>query len=218
MKKLITQKSMNYLVISSFSEAKKKRKVHIEEELQYVNTITNHLKAANPVKWYNNLYHILKRSVFLIFAVSCFIILISSFTHQNSYKNFFNDHFEGIISAGLNETFGMHKSIIVSETSAVQTRKMEEVITKPVRADIQNNISNNAYTYFLNAGRVIFLLATFLAWYIARPTKKLHLKNKLISSYYDSNLTTMNIYKELIEEQNFEIEFLTKASADLHNR
>jgi hypothetical protein len=186
MKKLITQKPMNYLEISSFIEAKKKRKVHIEEELQYVNTITNHLKAANPVKWYNNLYYILKRSVFLVLAVLCFIILISSFTHQNYYKNFFNDHFEGIISDGLNETFGTHKSIIVSETSAVQTKNIEEVISKPVRADIQNNISNNIYTYSLNAGRVIFLLATFLAWYIARLTKKLHLKNKLISEYYES--------------------------------
>ncbi|STC94485.1 Uncharacterised protein [Chryseobacterium carnipullorum] len=47
---------MNYLEISSFIEAKKKRKTFIEEELRYVNTLTSHIRADKPVKWYNNFY------------------------------------------------------------------------------------------------------------------------------------------------------------------
>ncbi|MCX8530864.1 hypothetical protein [Chryseobacterium luquanense] len=206
---------MNYLEISSFIEAKKKRKAHIEEELRYVNTLTDHLKAEKPIKWYNNFYYIVKRSIFITLSILSLFLLLSSFTHQNTFRKYFSQHFEGIISEGLNDTFGTHRSVSVLETSAVDSYKVEAVFSKPVRADIQKNISSKVYDYSLLAGRIMFLLAVVLFWYIARLTRKLHLKNKLISEYYDSNLTIMNIYKEVIEEQNFEIEFLTKAYKEI---
>ena len=201
---------MNYLEISSFIEAKKKRKTHVEEELRYVTTLTSHLKEYKPIKWYNNFYYIVKRLVFLTLSILSLFVLISSFTHQNSFKKYFSQHFEGVISEGINDTFGTHHSVTVLETSAIDTQKIETVFSKPVRADIQKNISSKIYDYSLITLRIMFLLAVILFWYIARLTRKLHLKNKLISDYYDSNLTIMNIYKEVIEEQNFEIEFLTK--------
>ncbi|MCX8524669.1 hypothetical protein OF897_12170 [Chryseobacterium formosus] len=208
---------MNYLEISSFIEAKKKRKAHIEEELRYVNTLTYNLRAEKPIKWYNNFYYIVKRAVFIILAILSLLLLSSTFTHQNSFKKKFSQHFEGIISAGLNDTFGTHRSVTVLETSAVDSHKAEAIISKPVRADIQMNISSKVYDYSLMTVRIIFLLAVLLFWYIARLTRKLHFKNRLISDYYDSNLTIMNIYKEVIQEQNFEIDFLTKASSKKNN-
>lgn len=201
---------MNYLEISSFIEAKKKRKTHVEEELRYVTTLTSHLKEYKPIKWYNNFYYIIKRIVFITLAVLSLLLLISTFTHQNSFKKYFSQHFEGVISEGINDTFGTHQSISILETSAVDSQKVEAIITKPVRDDIQQNISSKIYHYSLLTARIILLSAAFLFWYIARLTRKLHLKNKLISDYYDSNLTVMNVYKEVIEEQNFEIDFLTK--------
>lgn len=204
---------MNYLEISSFIEAKKKRKTFIEEELRYVNTLTSHIRAEKPVKWHNNLYYIVKRSLFITLAILSLFILVSSFTHQKFYHKYFYQHFDEIISSGLNDTFGTHQSITVLETSAVHSQKIEAVITKPVRADIQKNISSKIYHYSLLTARIILLSGAFLFWYIARLTRKLHLKNKLISDYYDSNLTVMNVYKEVIQEQNFEIDFLEKASS-----
>lgn len=208
---------MNYLEISSFIEAKKKRKTHVEEELRYVTTLTSHLKEYKPIKWYNNFYYIIKRIVFITLAVLSLLLLISTFTHQNSFKKYFSQHFEGIISAGLNNTFGTHRSVTVLETSAVDSRKIEAVISKPVRADIQKNISSKVYDYSLMIMRIILIFTVLLFWYISRLTRKLHLKNKLISDYYDSNLTIINIYKEVIQEQNFEIDFLTKASSKKNN-
>lgn len=46
--------------------------------------------------------------------------------------------------------------------------------------------------------------------------RQLYLKNKQIAGYYDSNLMLMDIYKQVIEEQRYEIEFLTKASRKLN--
>lgn len=206
---------MNYLEISSFIEAKKKRKTFIEEELGFVNTLTSHIRAEKPVKWYNNFYYIAKRSLFIILAILSLFIFVSSITHHNFYHKYFYQNFDDIISSGLNDTFGTHHSISVLESSAVDSQKIEAVINKPVRADIQKNIISKIYHYSLLAARIIILSAAFLFWYIARLTRKLHLKNKLISDYYDSNLTVMNVYKEVIQEQNFEIDFLTKAAKKL---
>jgi len=206
---------MNYLEISSFIEAKKKRKIFIEEELRYVNTLTSHIRAKKPVKWYNNFYYIVKRSLYITLAILSLFTVISSFTHQNFYYKYFYQHFDGIIFSGLNDTFGTHRSISVLETSAVDSQKIEAIVTKPIRADIQKNISSKIYHYSLLTARIMLLSAGFLFWYIARLTRKLHLKNKLISDYYHSNLTVMNVYKEVIQEQNFEIDFLTKAAKKL---
>ncbi|MET3535853.1 hypothetical protein [Chryseobacterium limigenitum] len=147
---------MNYLEISSFIEAKKKRKAHIQNELRYVNTLTSHLKAEKPVKWYNNFYYIVKRSIFITLSILLLIVLISSFTHQNSYKDYFSNHFEGIIFESLNDTFGSHRSVTVLSTIAVDSQMMQAVISKPVREDIQKNISSKIYNYSLLTGRIIF--------------------------------------------------------------
>ncbi len=75
---------MNYLKISSFIEAEKKRKAYLEEELRYVSTLTSQLKAGNPVILYNNLYYIVEKLVFITLSILSLFAFISNFIHQNS--------------------------------------------------------------------------------------------------------------------------------------
>ncbi len=202
---------MNYLEITSFIEAKRKSKAYIEQQLSEITSFTYNLKSVKPVKWYHDFYYITKRSILLFTCFLSLLLLIISFTHEKFYRDYFKTDIESLISVRLNKTFGTNKSITVVETSATDSNKTEASVLKPVRKEIQDRINSDIYNYSLIAGRITLILLSIIFFYIARLTRKLYLKNKLISNYYSSNLDIINIYKQVIEEQNFEIQFLTNA-------
>lgn len=207
---------MNYLEISSFIEAKKKSKTYLEQELRYVRSITGQLKAAPPVRWYNNFYYVLKRTVLIILAILSAVLLLSTFIREDSYHACFNSNFDGPISSLLNDLFGTHHSVNITVTSATEETKSEVISTEAVRRDIQEKIISNVFNYSMYTMRILLAVGILLFWYVARLTRQLYLKNKQIAGYYDSNLMLMDIYKQVIEEQRYEIEFLTKASRKLN--
>lgn len=207
---------MNYLEISSFIEAKKKSKTYLEQELRDVRSITGQLKAAPPVRWYNNFYYVLKRTVLIILAILSAVLLLSTFIREDSYHACFNSNFDGPISSLLNDLFGTHHSVNITVTSATEETKSEVISTEAVRRDIQEKIISNVFNYSMYTMRILLAVGILLFWYVARLTRQLYLKNKQIAGYYDSNLMLMDIYKQVIEEQRYEIEFLTKASRKLN--
>lgn len=207
---------MNYLEISSFIEAKKKSKTYLEQELRDVRSITGQLKAAPPVRWYNNFYYVLKRTVLIILAILSAVLLLSTFIREDSYHACFNSNFDGPISSLLNDLFGTHHSVNITVTSATEETRSEVISTETVRRDIQEKIISNVFNYSMYTVRILLAIGILLFWYVARLTRQLYLKNKQMAGYYDSNLMLMDIYKQVIEEQRYEIEFLTKASRKLN--
>ena len=207
---------MNYLEISSFIEAKKKSKTYLEQELRDVRSITGQLKAAPPVRWYNNFYYVLKRTVLIILAILSAVLLLSTFIREDSYHACFNSNFDGPISSLLNDLFGTHHSVNITVTSATEETRSEVISTETVRRDIQEKIISNVFNYSMYTVRILLAVGILLFWYVARLTRQLYLKNKQMAGYYDSNLMLMDIYKQVIEEQRYEIEFLTKASRKLN--
>lgn len=207
---------MNYLEISSFIEAKKKSKTYLEQELCEVRAITGQLKAAPPVRWYNNFYYIFKRTVLIILAIFSAGLLLSTFIREDLYHVCFNKKFDEPISFLINKIFGAQYSVRIIHTSATEETQSDVIYMKSVRRDIQENIISNVFKYSLYAVRILLVAGVLLFWYIARLTRQLYVKNKQIAGYYDSNLMLMDIYKQVIEEQRYEIEFLTKASGKLN--
>lgn len=207
---------MNYLEISSFIEAKKKSKTYLEQELRDVRSITGQLKVAPPVRWYNNFYYVLKRTVLIILAILSAVLLLSTFIREDSYHACFNSNFDGPISSLLNDLFGTHHSVKITVTSATEETRSEVISTETVRRDIQEKIISNVFNYSMYTVRILLAIGILLFWYVARLTRQLYLKNKQMVGYYDSNLMLMDIYKQVIEEQRYEIEFLTKASRKLN--
>ncbi|KAA0129613.1 hypothetical protein FY557_04760 [Chryseobacterium sp. SN22] len=63
--------------------------------------------------------------------------------------------------------------------------------------------------------RALLFIGIVLFWYIARLTRQLHFKNRRLKAYYESNLHLMAIYRGVIEEQQYGIEFLTGAARKL---
>lgn len=202
---------MNYLEISSFIDAKKKSKAFLEEELNNIRSIASQLKAAPPVLWYNNGYYIFKRTVLLALVIVSAVILISTFIRQDMYVKIFHIQFDGPISSIINDTFATKYSTKFSESSATEIKSSETVYFQNVRADIQDKIINDLFSYTLWTVRILLFIGIVLFWYLARLTRQLYLKNRQLIAYYKSNLHLMDIYREMIEEQQYEIEFLTGA-------
>ncbi len=206
---------MNYLEISSFIDAKRKSKAYLEQELRDVRSLTAQLKTAPPVRWYNNFYYIFKRTVLLALVILSAVVLVSTRIRENGYAKLFHEQFDGPVSSLINDTFGTRYSVKASGSSVTSTESIEFIYAKKVRADIQEKIINNLFFYALWTVRVLLFIGIVLFWYTARLTRQLHFKNRQLKAYYESNLHLMDIYRGVIEEQQYEIEFLTGAARKL---
>jgi len=207
---------MNYLEICSFIEAKRKSKAYLEQELHDVRSVTVQLKAAPPVRWYNNFYYIFKRTVLLALVIFSAVFLVSTFVRRDDYGKLFHEQFDGPVSSLINDTFGTRYSVKASGSGATSTESTEVIYAEKVRADIQEKIINNLFLYTLWTVRILLLTGIILFWYAARLTRQLYLKNRQLTAYYDSHLRLMDIYGEVIEEQRYEIQFLEGAARKLY--
>lgn len=203
---------MNYLEISSFIDAKRKSKAFLEQELDNIRSKTEQMKAAPPVLWYTNGYYIFKRTLLLTLVVVFAVMLISTFIRQDMYVKLFHTKFDGPISLIINDNFATKRSTKFSESSATEMKSSETIYFQNVRADIQDKIISDLFSYTLWTVRVLLFIGIVLFWYLARLTRQLYRKNRQVSAYYKSNLHLMDVYREMIEEQQYEIEFLTGAA------
>lgn len=203
---------MNNLEISAYIDAKKKSRIYIENEISAAREILDEMKAQKPVRWYNNFYYILKRVVFIFLSSISVLFLISTFLDKDSYRQFFYEQYNPNIEKFLNDNFGSKSEIIISETSAVNKKIDTKTTVKEIRTDLRDKVVKQIFDYSFEAFQILLAFFTFLFWCVARLTRQLHLKNKKITDHYNINIDLMNIYSAVVTEQNYEIEFLEKAT------
>lgn len=203
---------MNNIEISAYIDAKKKSKIYIENEIRGAQDVLEQMKAQKPVKWYHNFYYVLKRVVFIFLASIAFLFLISTFTSEDVYQRYFDEHYDQVVTGFLNDNFGTHSEITVSQTSATDQKISKTISTQKIREDLRQKLVDQVFDYSLIALQILLALLVIVFWYIARLTRKLHLKNKQILDHYEVNLNLMNLYSEVVNEQNYEIEFLNNAT------
>ncbi|WP_333577778.1 hypothetical protein [Sphingobacterium sp.] len=202
---------MNNLEISAFIAAKKKSRMYIEKEIQAAQNLLDDMKAQKPVRWYDNFYYLLKRIFFISLASLAFLILVSIFMAPDQYRRYFDDHYDEVVTEFLNDNFGTHSEILVSETSATDQKIIRTKATKEIRADLQHKLVNQVYGISITTLQILLVVFTIEFWYIARLTRQLHLKNKQILAHYQVNLNLLDLYSEVVKEQKYEIDFLTHA-------
>lgn len=203
---------MNNLEISAFIAAKKKSRMYIEKEIQAAQNLLDDMKAQKPVRWYHNFYYVLKRVFFISLASLAFLILVSTFMAPDQYRRYFDDHYDEVVTEFLNDNFGTHSEVLVSETSATDQKISRTKATKEIRADLQNKLVNQVYDISITTLQILFVVFTVVFWYIARLTRQIHLKNRQISVHYQVNLNLLDFYSEVVNEQKYEIDFLTTAT------
>lgn len=145
-------------------------------------------------------------------AAVAFLFLISTFVDKDSYRNYFDNHYDSIVIRFLNENFGTKSEITVSEVSAVDSNVSTTLSVKEIRKELKEKLVAQVFDYSLLILRITLGIFALVFWYIARLTRQLHLKNKQIIDHYEVNINLMNLYAEVVQEQNFEIEFLVKAT------
>ncbi|WP_128414237.1 hypothetical protein [Chryseobacterium sp. Leaf394] len=203
---------MNNVEIISYINAKKKSKLYIENEIRGAQQVLSDLKEQKPVRWYHNAYYIGKRILFIFLAAVAFLFLISTFAVKDVYRNYFDKHYDGIVTKYLNENFGTVSEITVSQTSAVDQEIQRVISVKEIRKDLRDKLVAQVFDYALLTLQIILGVFTLVFWYIARLTRQLHLKNRQILDHYEVNINLMNLYADVVQEQNYEIEFLEKAT------
>lgn len=203
---------MNNLEISAFIDVKKKSRIYIEREIQDAQNLLVKMKAQKPVRWYHNFYYVLKRILFISLASIAFLLLISTFTAEDCCRQYFDDHYDAIITQFLNDNFGTRTEALMSQTSATDQKRVSVWVTKGIRADLKSKLVNQAYDFSIVTLRILLVLFAVIFWYIARLTRQLHLKNKQISAHYQINLNLLDLYSEVVNEQKYEIDFLSAAA------
>ena len=203
---------MNNLEINSYINAKKKSKLYIENEIRGAQQVLSDLKEQKPVRWYHNAYYICKRFLFIFLAVVAFLFLISTFVDEGAYRNYFDNHYDDIVSGYLNDNFGTKSEITVSQISAVDSNVQTSLTVKEIRKDLKEKLVAQVFEYSLLTFQITVGVFALVFWYIARLTRQLHLKNEQILDHYLVNINLMNLYAEVVQEQNYEIEFLEKAT------
>ena len=207
---------MNNLEINSYISAKKKSKLYIENEILAAQQVLSDLKEHKPVRWYHNAYYIGKRIIFIFLASVSLLFLISTFIGEDTYRNYFDNHYDSIVSDYLNDNFGTKSEITVSQISAVDSNVQTSLSVKEIRKDLKEKLVSQVFDYSLLIFQITLCVFTLVFWYIARLTRQLHLKNEQITDHYQVNINLMNLYAEVVQEQNYEIEFLKKATQRIY--
>ncbi len=207
-----TNNTMNNLEIDSYISAKKKSRLYIENEIRASRQVLSDLKEHKPVRWYHNAYYICKRIIFIFLAAVAFLLLVSTFVGRGAYRNHFDNHYDDIVTGYLNDNFGTKSEITVSQISAVDSNVQTSLSVKEIRKDLKERLVAQVFDYSLLIFQITLGVFTLVFWYIARLTRQLHLKNDRILDHYQVNINLMNLYAEVVQEQNYEIEFLEKAT------
>ncbi|MBD8083862.1 hypothetical protein [Chryseobacterium caseinilyticum] len=204
---------MNNVEIISYINAKKKSKLYIENEIRGAQQVLSDLKEQKPVRWYHNAYYIGKRILFLSLAAVAFLFLISTLVDKEAYRNYFDNHYDDIVAGYLNDNFGTKSEITVSQISAVDSNVQTSLSVKEIRTELKEKLVAQVFDYALLTLQITLVVFTLVFWYIARLTRQLHLKNRQILDHYEVNISLMNLYQDVVQEQNYEIDFLEKATA-----
>jgi hypothetical protein len=114
---------MNNLEIDSYISAKKKSKLYIENEIRGSRQVLFDLKEHKPVRWYHSAYYICKRIIFIFLAAVAFLFLVSTFVDKGAYRNYFDNHYDDIVTGYLKDNFGTKSEITVSQISAIDITK-----------------------------------------------------------------------------------------------
>lgn len=201
---------MKTIELQSYIETQKKTKQYIETELRNIVAIIENLKKNKPVRWYNNAYYFTKRYLFLFFAIIAILAILAILIFPNEIRSLFNQHLSSIITEYLNETFGIKTVVSGHIETPFSDGSFEEKSRINIKDSLQIKIVDQIYNVFYFGSIALLLLTALSSWYIARLTKKLRLKNTVIGNYYDATLDIADVYREVIEEKRYEIDFLTK--------
>lgn len=203
---------MNDLEISAFIAAKKKSRIYIEREVQAAQNLLADMKTQRPVRWYHNVYYVFKRILFILLSSLALLVFVSTFTAPGQYRSFFDAHYDRIVSDFLNDNFGSHSEVVISETSATDQNIIKTKMTREIRSDLREKLVGQVFDSVILILQILTGLLVVTFWYMARLTRQLHLKNKKISEHYQINLNLLDLYSEVVSEQKYEIDFLTNAT------
>lgn len=201
---------MNTIELQSYIETQKKTKQYIEAELIEAVAIIENLKNNKPVKWQNNAYYFTKRFIFLFFAAVGLLAVIGMVLFQTEIRQLYDQYLSSLITEYLNETFGIKTTISGQIDTPFSDGVFEQKSRINIKESLQIKIVDQIYTVLYYASIVLLLLTSILFWYIARLTKKLRQKNAVIEQYYEATIDIADVYREVVEEKRYEIDFLTK--------
>ena len=201
---------MNTIELQSYIDTQKKTKLYIETELRDTVAIIENLKKNKPVKWHNNAYYFSKRFIFLLFVAVGLLAIIGMVLCQTEIRQFYDQYLSTLITEYLNETFGIKTTISGHIDTPFSDGAFEQKSIINIKDSLQIKLVDQIYTVLYYASIVLLLLTSILFWYIARLTKKLRQKNSVIEQYYEATIDIAAVYREVIEEKRYEIDFLTK--------
>lgn len=201
---------MNPIDLNAFISGQKSQLKELQDEYNVTHHLIEKLEIHKPIKWYNNVYYILKRVILYSLTILIIGFVFFIIVNKEELKVIFDNNLSQFITEYINDVFGIRMRNVQEIKSVFFEYKKEHVYTKQLSTSVQNKVVNQVFETLYFVIIVIGVCTVLLFTYVNRLTRKLYNKNKIIDSYYYSTLEVCKAYKDIIANKQKEIEFLTK--------
>ena len=201
---------MNPIDLNAFISGQKSQLKELQDEYNVTHHLIEKLEIHKPIKWYNNVYYILKRVILYSLTILIIGFVFFIIVNKEELKVIFDNNLSQFITEYINDVFGFRMRNVQEIKSVFFEYKKEDVYTKQVSTSVQNKVVNQAFETLHFLFIVLSICTVLLLSYVNRLTRKLHNKNKIIDSYYNSTLEISKAYKDIIANKQKEIQFLSK--------
>ncbi len=190
---------------------KEDRLIILNQKKQTLVDLDNEISISKFMRSFRTIYYSSKRFLLLLILGICLLVGFTALINPNilffnseNYKNELIVDFRDSYKELAKETFEESLRNMKNDRS-FDFQNFEESINKSLKKTAVEDIE-----YTIRFFAVLLLLFAFVLWYIARLTKKLKLRNQLISKADSITQEIIKDYKSIIEEEEREIADLKK--------
>ena len=183
----------------------------LNQKKQTLVDLDNEISISKFMRSFRTIYYSSKRFLLLLILGICLLVGFTALINPNilffnseNYKNELIVDFRDSYKELAKETFEESLQNLRNDNS-FDFQNFEESINKSLEKTAVEDIE-----YTIRFFAVLLLLFAFVLWYIARLTKKLKLRNQLISKADSITQEIIKDYKSIIDEEEREIADLKK--------
>lgn len=183
----------------------------LNQKKQTLVDLDNEISISKFMRSFRKIYYSSKRFLLLLILGICLLVGFTALINPNilffnseNYKNELIVDFRDSYKELAKETFEESLQNLRNDNS-FDFQNFEESINKSLEKTAVEDIE-----YTIRFFAVLLLLFAFVLWYIARLTKKLKLRNQLISKADSITQEIIKDYKSIIDEEEREIADLKK--------